>query len=77
MSQHKIEWRAYSRRGFLGTRYYVAHWCIGYEFVYSRGGKPRYFSSEGEAMKFAEYLNLPEDERQLLDYAQAYAGFYA
>ena len=76
MSQ-KSEWRAFGVRRFLRTRYYVAHWCNGYEFTYSHAGSPRYFGTESEAEDFARYLNLPEEERQLIDYAQAYGAFYA
>lgn len=77
MSERSLEWRVYSVSGFLRTRYYVAHWCNGYEFMYAQGGKPRYFTQESDAVKFAEYLNLPEADRQLLDYAEAYGAFYA
>ncbi len=77
MSGRSPEWRAYSVRRFLRTSYYVAHWCNGYEFMYAQAGKPRYFSGEADAVKFAEYLNLPESERQLIDYAEAYGAFYA
>jgi hypothetical protein len=61
----------------MRTLYYVAHWCNGYEFMYAQAGKPRYFTQEADAVKFAEYLNLPESERQLIDYAEAYGAFYA
>jgi hypothetical protein len=45
--------------------------------MYAQAGKPRYFAEAADAEKFAEYLNLPETERQLIDDAEAYGAFYA
>jgi hypothetical protein len=45
--------------------------------MYAHAGTPRYFAEAADAIKFAEYLSLPEAERQLIDYAEAYGAFYA
>ncbi|HDR9103670.1 hypothetical protein [Paraburkholderia sp. A3RO-2L] len=71
------QWQVLSIRRFFRTRYVAVKTVDGVQVCFCTNGVPFRFNQLSRAEAHVEWLNADEQRRALLDYATAWAGWYA